>query len=43
MIFNQSFSGIYGTALMALRMNIADMPPPAGPMAAQMANLPVST
>ena len=38
-----SFSGIYDTALMALRMNIADMPPPAGPMAAQMANLPVST
>jgi pyruvate/2-oxoglutarate dehydrogenase complex dihydrolipoamide dehydrogenase (E3) component len=38
-----SFSGIYGTALMALRMNIADMPPPAGPMDAQMANLPVST
>ncbi len=38
-----SFSGIYDTALMALRMNIADMPPPAGPMDAQMANLPVST
>jgi pyruvate/2-oxoglutarate dehydrogenase complex dihydrolipoamide dehydrogenase (E3) component len=35
-----SFSGIYDTALMALRMNIADMPPPAGPMDAQMANVP---
>ena len=35
-----SFSGIYDTALMALRMNIANMPPPAGPMDAQMANVP---
>jgi pyruvate/2-oxoglutarate dehydrogenase complex dihydrolipoamide dehydrogenase (E3) component len=34
-----SFSGIYGPALMALSMQIADMPPPAGPMAAQMASL----
>jgi pyruvate/2-oxoglutarate dehydrogenase complex dihydrolipoamide dehydrogenase (E3) component len=32
-----SFSGIYEPALMSLRMEIADMPPPAGPMAAQMA------
>ena len=32
-----SFSGIYDAALMALRMNIADMPRPAGPMDAQMA------
>jgi len=35
-----SFSGIYDAALMALRMAIADMPPPAGPMDAQMARLP---
>jgi pyruvate/2-oxoglutarate dehydrogenase complex dihydrolipoamide dehydrogenase (E3) component len=35
-----SFSGIYDTALMELRMNIADMPPPARPMNAQMARLP---
>jgi dihydrolipoamide dehydrogenase len=35
-----SFSGIYGTAMMALRMAIADTPPPAVPMDAQMANLP---
>jgi dihydrolipoamide dehydrogenase len=35
-----SFSGIYDAALMALRMEIADMPPPTGPMDAQMANLP---
>ena len=35
-----SFSAIYDTAVMALRMAIADMPPPAGPMDAQMANLP---
>jgi pyruvate/2-oxoglutarate dehydrogenase complex dihydrolipoamide dehydrogenase (E3) component len=35
-----SFSGIYDAAVMALRMNIADMPPPAKPMNAQMANLP---
>jgi pyruvate/2-oxoglutarate dehydrogenase complex dihydrolipoamide dehydrogenase (E3) component len=34
-----SFSGIYDTALMALGMQIADMPPPAGPMNAQMASL----
>jgi pyruvate/2-oxoglutarate dehydrogenase complex dihydrolipoamide dehydrogenase (E3) component len=31
---------IYDTALMALRMNIANMPPPADPMDAQMANVP---
>ena len=35
-----SFSGIYNTALMALRMQIADMPPPTGPMDAQVASLP---
>ena len=35
-----SFSGIYDAALMALRMQIADMPLPSAPMAAQMANLP---
>ena len=35
-----SWSGIYDTALMSLRMNIADMPPPVGPMDAQMATLP---
>ncbi|HEV3135204.1 MAG TPA: NAD(P)/FAD-dependent oxidoreductase [Acidimicrobiia bacterium] len=35
-----SFSGIYDTALMTLRMEIADMPPPVGPMDAQMAPLP---
>ena len=34
-----SFSGIYGTAVVALRMEIADMPRPAGPMNAQMASL----
>jgi hypothetical protein len=34
-----SFSGIYGPAMMALRMAIADMPPPTMPMDAQMANL----
>jgi pyruvate/2-oxoglutarate dehydrogenase complex dihydrolipoamide dehydrogenase (E3) component len=34
-----SWSGIYDTALKTLRMNIADMPPPAGPMNAQMANM----
>jgi dihydrolipoamide dehydrogenase len=33
-----SFSGIYEPALMALRMEIADMPPPIKPMAAQMAS-----
>jgi pyruvate/2-oxoglutarate dehydrogenase complex dihydrolipoamide dehydrogenase (E3) component len=35
-----SFSGIYDSALMALRMQIMDMPPPTGPMDAQMANMP---
>ena len=35
-----SFSGIYDAALMALRMQIADMPPPARPMDPQMAPLP---
>ncbi len=35
-----SFSGIYDTAVMALRMQIADKPQPSRPMAAQMANLP---
>ena len=34
-----SFSGIYDAALDALRMRIADMPPPARPMAAQTASL----
>ncbi len=34
-----SFSGIYDAALMALRMNIANMPQPSRPMAAQMANV----
>ncbi len=34
-----SFSGIYDAALMALRMQIVDMPRPSGPMDAQMANL----
>ena len=34
-----SFSGIYNPALMALRMQIADMPPPTGLMDAQMASL----
>jgi pyruvate/2-oxoglutarate dehydrogenase complex dihydrolipoamide dehydrogenase (E3) component len=33
------FSGIYDAALKALRMQIADMPPPARPMAAQTAGL----
>ncbi len=33
-----SFSGIYDTAVMALRMQIADKPMPASPMAAQMAH-----
>jgi dihydrolipoamide dehydrogenase len=33
-----SFSGIYDAALMALRMEIADMAPPVGPMDAQMAS-----
>jgi len=31
-----SFSGIYDAALMALRMRIADMPPPVRPVAAQV-------
>lgn len=35
-----SFSGIYDTAVKALRMAIADMPQPVGPMDAQMARLP---
>jgi dihydrolipoamide dehydrogenase len=35
-----SFSGIYDAAVMALRMKIADMPPPASPANAQMARLP---
>jgi pyruvate/2-oxoglutarate dehydrogenase complex dihydrolipoamide dehydrogenase (E3) component len=35
-----SFSGNYDTALMALRMQIADRTRPAGPVDAQMANLP---
>ena len=34
-----SFSGIYDAALNALRMQIADMPRPIGPMDAQMASL----
>jgi pyruvate/2-oxoglutarate dehydrogenase complex dihydrolipoamide dehydrogenase (E3) component len=34
-----SFSGIYDTAVMALRMEIADKPRPTGPMNAQMASL----
>jgi pyruvate/2-oxoglutarate dehydrogenase complex dihydrolipoamide dehydrogenase (E3) component len=34
-----SFSGIYDTAVKQLRMRIADMPPPTGPMDAQMASL----
>jgi pyruvate/2-oxoglutarate dehydrogenase complex dihydrolipoamide dehydrogenase (E3) component len=34
-----SFSGIYGAALMALRMDIADMPRPAKPMDVRMASL----
>ena len=35
-----SFSGIYDVAVQALRMEIADMPRPAGPMDSQMAGLP---
>jgi pyruvate/2-oxoglutarate dehydrogenase complex dihydrolipoamide dehydrogenase (E3) component len=35
-----SFSGIYDTALTALRMQIANMPLPASPVNAQMASLP---
>ena len=34
-----SFSGIYSTALMKLRMAIADMPAPVTPIAAQMASV----
>jgi dihydrolipoamide dehydrogenase len=34
-----SFSGIYDAAVMTLLMDIADMPRPAAPMAAQMASL----
>ena len=34
-----SFSGIYDAAVMALRMEIADMPRPVGPMDPQMARL----
>ena len=34
-----SFSGIYDTVVKALRMKIADMPPPVSPMDAQMANM----
>jgi len=34
-----SFSGIYDGAVMALRMQIMDRPPPVGPMDAQMAGL----
>jgi pyruvate/2-oxoglutarate dehydrogenase complex dihydrolipoamide dehydrogenase (E3) component len=34
-----SFSGIYGPAMMELRMKIADMPPPAKPLDAQMASV----
>jgi pyruvate/2-oxoglutarate dehydrogenase complex dihydrolipoamide dehydrogenase (E3) component len=34
-----SFSGIYDPALKALRMAIADMPPPARPTDSQMASL----
>jgi pyruvate/2-oxoglutarate dehydrogenase complex dihydrolipoamide dehydrogenase (E3) component len=34
-----SFSGIYNATLNALRMQIREMPPPTGPMAAQMAGL----
>jgi pyruvate/2-oxoglutarate dehydrogenase complex dihydrolipoamide dehydrogenase (E3) component len=35
-----SFSGIYDAALTALRMQIADMPPPIRPMAAQARSVP---
>jgi dihydrolipoamide dehydrogenase len=34
-----SFSGIYDSAVMELRMKVADMPPPATPMDAQMASM----
>jgi dihydrolipoamide dehydrogenase len=35
-----SFSGIYDPALMELRMEVAEMPPPVRPMDAQMASMP---
>jgi dihydrolipoamide dehydrogenase len=35
-----SFSGIYDSALMELSMAVADLPPPARPMAAQMSRMP---
>jgi dihydrolipoamide dehydrogenase len=35
-----SFSGIFDTAMKALRMEVADMPAPSSPMNAQMASLP---
>ena len=38
-----SLSGIYEPALMSLRMEIADMPPPVKPMAAQMASTAASS
>ena len=34
-----SFSGIYDAAVMALRMEIAEMPPPVTPMNTQRASL----
>ena len=34
-----SFSGIYDTALMELRMDIAEMPPPATPVDTRMASM----
>jgi pyruvate/2-oxoglutarate dehydrogenase complex dihydrolipoamide dehydrogenase (E3) component len=34
-----SFSGIYGTAVISLQMDVADMPRPMGPMDAQMASV----
>jgi dihydrolipoamide dehydrogenase len=34
-----SFSGIYDSALMELSMAVADLPPPARPMAAQMSRM----
>jgi dihydrolipoamide dehydrogenase len=35
-----SFSGIYDAAVIQLRMAVADMPPPARPVDAQMASMP---
>ena len=35
-----SFSGIYDSALMELSMAVANLPPPATPMAAQMSRMP---